>query len=117
MYLRHEIGKTGEDLAVKYLEQIGYKVIERNFECKQGEIDIIAMNNNELVFLEVKTRTNLKYGAPIEAVDQTKQKHLIKAVQYYLYSRHLENEFVRLDVIEIYLYNHKYRVNHIKQII
>lgn len=117
MYLRHEIGKTGEDLAVKYLEQVGYKVIERNFECRQGEIDIIAIDGNEIVFLEVKTRTNIKYGKPIEAVNQTKQKHLTKAVKYYLYSRHLEDEFVRIDVIEIYIYKNKYRVNHIKQII
>lgn len=118
MYIKQEIGKLGEDLAAKYLEQQGYKVIERNFECKQGEIDIIAIDidKNELVFIEVKTRTNIKYGNPAEAVDQNKQKHLTKAVRYYLYSRHLENEFVRIDVIEIYLYNHKYRVNHIKQI-
>lgn len=118
MYIKQEIGKLGEDLATKYLEQQGYKVIERNFECRQGEIDIIAIDidKNELVFIEVKTRTNIKYGKPIEAVDQNKQKHLTKAVRYYLYSRHLENEFVRIDVMEIYLYNHKYRVNHIKQI-
>lgn len=116
MYIRHEIGKMGEDLAVKYLEQIGYKIIERNFECRQGEIDIIAIDKNELVFIEVKTRTNIKYGKPAEAVDKNKQKHLTKAVKYYLYSRHLENEFVRIDVVEVYIYEHKYRVNHIKQI-
>lgn len=118
MYIKQKIGKLGENLATKYLEQQGYKVIERNFECRQGEIDIIAIDidKNELVFIEVKTRTNIKYGKPIEAVDQNKQKHLTKAVRYYLYSRHLENEFVRIDVMEIYLYNHKYRVNHIKQI-
>lgn len=117
MYKRHETGKQGEELAVKYLEQNGYKVIERNFECKQGEIDIIALYKKEIIFIEVKTRTNTKYGTPAEAVDKTKQKHLTKAVKYYLYSRHLENEFVRIDVIEIYMYEQKYRVNHIKQII
>lgn len=117
MYKRHETGKLGEDLAEKYLEQIGYKVIERNFECKQGEIDIIALDKNEIIFIEVKTRTSIKYGSPADAVNENKQKHLLKAVKYYLYSRHLENEFVRIDVIEIYLYEHKYRVNHIKQII
>lgn len=117
MYKRHIIGKIGEDLAVKYLEQIGYKVIERNFECRQGEIDIIALDKDEVIFIEVKTRTNIKFGNPIEAVNEIKQKHLLKAVKYYLYSRHLENEFIRIDVIEIYLYNHKYKVNHIKQII
>lgn len=116
MYIKQEIGKLGENLATKYLEQQGYKVIERNFECKQGEIDIVAIDKNEIVFIEVKTRTNLKYGKPIDAVDKNKQKHLTKAVRYYLYSRHLENEFVRIDVIEVYLYNNKYRINHIKQI-
>jgi len=75
------------------------------------------MEQNELVFIEVKTRTNTNYGKPVEAVDTKKQKHLIKTVEYYLYARKLENEFVRIDVIEIYLYSHKYRVNHIKQII
>lgn len=117
MYKRHEIGKLGEELAVKYLKQIGYEVIERNFECKQGEIDIIAQDKKEIIFIEVKTRTSIKYGNPAEAVNENKQKHLIKAVKYYLYSRHLENEFVRIDVIEIYLYKKKYRVNHIKQIL
>lgn len=117
MYKRHIIGKLGENLAIKYLKQIGYKVIERNFECRQGEIDIIALDKNEIIFIEVKTRTNIKFGNPIEAVNEIKQKHLLKAVKYYLYSRNLENKFVRIDVIEIYLYNHKCKINHIKQII
>ena len=117
MYKRHIIGKVGENLAVKYLEQIDYKVIERNFECRQGEIDIIALDKNEIIFIEVKTRTSIKFGSPADAVDRSKQKHLIKAVKYYLYSRNLEKEFVRIDVIEIYLHNYKYKVNHIKQII
>lgn len=117
MYIRHEIGKLGEELAVGYLQKQNYKIIERNFECRQGEIDIIALDKNELVFIEVKTRTSIKYGKPAEAVNQIKKKHLIQAVKYYLYSRHLENEFIRIDVIEIYLYGNKYTVNHIKQII
>lgn len=117
MYIRHETGKLGEDLACKYLQNNGYKIIERNFEARQGEIDIIAIDKNELVFIEVKTRTTLRYGNPIEAVNENKQKHLIKTIKYYLYSRHLEEEFIRVDVIEIYLYKHRYKVNHIKQII
>ena len=112
-----KFGKLGENLACTYLKNNGYRIIERNFEAKQGEIDIIAIDKEELVFIEVKTRTNIHYGKPVEAVDNKKQKHFIKTVEYYLYSRNLENEFVRIDVIEIYLYNHKYRVNHIKQII
>lgn len=117
MYIQHEIGKIGEELAVKYLNQNGYKVIERNFRCKQGEIDIISKDNKEWVFIEVKTRTNNKFGKPIEAVDINKQKHLSKAIKYYLYVRNLENEYIRVDVIEVYLNKHNYKINHIKQII
>ena len=126
MYLQHEIGKIGEDLATKYLENLGYTIMERNFVANQGEIDIIARDNakEELVFVEVKTRTNTLYGKPIDSVTEPKQKHLISTqkhlistAKYYLYSRHLENKFVRLDVIEVYLKDYLYKINHIKQII
>ena len=117
MYLWHEIGKIGEDLATKYLENLGYSIIERNFVAKQGEIDIIAKDKKEIVFIEVKTRTNNLYGEPVEAVNEPKQKHLVNTANYYLYSRHLKNEFVRLDVIEVYLKDNTYKINHIKQII
>ena len=117
MYLKHEIGKIGEDLASKYLEDAEYTIIERNFMARQGEIDIIAKDKKELVFIEVKTRTNDMYGKPIEAVNMQKQKHLLNTIKYYLYSKHLENEFVRIDVIEVYFNNDTYKINHIKQII
>ena len=76
-----------------------------------------GMWKNEKVFIEVKTRTNLNYGYPIEAVTQVKQKHIEKATQYYLYKNFIKNEYVRIDVIEVYLYKNKYKINHIKQII
>lgn len=117
MYLRHEIGKIGEELAAKYIQSLGYTIVERNFAAIQGEIDIIARDIKELVFIEVKTRTNTLYGRPIEAVNTPKKKHLISTVKYYLYSKHLENEFVRLDVIEVYINESTYKINHIKQII
>lgn len=117
MYKSHEIGKLGEDLACKYLQNKGYKILERNFEARQGEIDIIALDKSEIVFIEVKTRSNISYGKPAEAVNEIKQNHLIKTIEYYIYSRHLEDEFIRIDIIEIYLWKNKYRVNHIKQVI
>ena len=117
MYIRHETGKMGEDLSTKYLENLGYKIIQRNFVAKQGEIDIIARDKQELVFIEVKTRTNTLYGNPVEAVNEPKKKHLISTAKYYLYLKHLENEFVRFDIIEVYLSEKSYRINHIKQII
>lgn len=117
MYKRHEIGKLGEELATKYLMKNDYKIIDRNFECRQGEIDIIALENNEIVFIEVKTRTSLKYGDAVEAVNLVKQKHIIKSAQYYIYKKHLERNYIRIDVIEVYIYNKIYKINHIKQII
>lgn len=117
MYYKQETGKEGEDIATEYLESIGYNVIERNFECRQGEIDIIALDKDEIVFIEVKTRRNKKYGLAAEAVNDTKKKHLWKAVQYYLYSRNLQDDFIRLDVIEIYLSKGRAYINHIKKAI
>lgn len=117
MYQRHEIGKIGEDLVTKYLEQNGYKIIERNFECRQGEIDIIALDNNEIVFIEVKTRTNENYGKPKEAVDEIKKKHIYKSAEIYVYVNHLENKPIRIDVIEVYKKQEKFIIHHIKQAI
>ena len=117
MYVRHEVGKQGEDEAVKYIQNQGYKIIQRNFECRQGEIDIVAKDNNEYVFIEVKTRQNFNYGRPVDAVTEQKQKHILKATKYYLYLHKLENQYVRFDVIEVYKSSNKFYINHIKQAI
>ena len=100
-------GKFGEKEAEKYLKEQGYKIICKNFKCMQGEIDIIAKDKNEVIFVEVKTRTGINYGEAKEAVDKKKQKHILKTIEYYLYKNKLENEPIRVDVIEIYLYNRK----------
>ena len=102
MYERHEIGKQGEEYATQYLKKIGYQIIAKNYECRQGEIDIIAKDGLEYVFIEVKTRQNLHYGMPSESVTEVKQKHIKNATKYYMYSHHLENKYIRLDVIEVY---------------
>ena len=115
MYIKKETGKLGEDIAGHYLKQNGYVILDRNFECRQGEIDIIALDKKEIVFIEVKTRTSNKYGAPSEAVNKIKQKHMLQTIKYYLYIRNLSDEFIRIDVIEVYINNNVYKVNHIKQ--
>jgi putative endonuclease len=117
MYIYHAFGKLGEDIATKYLLSKNYKMIERNFWCKQGEIDIIAKDKNEIVFIEVKTRSSTICGRPSEAVTETKQKHIKKAAKYYIYLNHIEDYYIRIDVIEVYLRNNKFYINHIKQII
>lgn len=114
MYIRHNLGQTGEDVAEIYLLKKHYKIIERNFSCRQGEIDIIAKDKDEIVFIEVKTRTNKRYGEPIDAITYYKKKHIIKSIKYYLYIKNLENAFVRIDVIEVYQKKDGFFVNHIK---
>ncbi len=111
------IGKFGEDEAVKYLEQKGYKILDRNFSCKRGEIDIVALDKKEIVFIEIKARISLKYGLPSEAVTKYKLKHIYKTAEYYLCTRNLENENTRIDVIEVYIKNKKVIINHLKQVV
>lgn len=118
MINKREFGNIGENIACKYLEEQNYKIIERNFSCRQGEIDIIAKDlaKKEYVFIEVKTRSNLYYGKPADAVTDFKQKHILKSTKYYLHIHKLDNAFVRFDVIEIYLVGHKYKLKHLKQV-
>ena len=115
MYIKKETGNLGENIAEHYLKQKGYIILDKNFECRQGEIDIIAKDKNEIVFVEVKTRTSSRYGTPSEAVNKIKQKHMLQSIKYYLYVRNLCKEFVRIDVIEVYIKDNVYKVNHIKQ--
>ena len=102
MYTNKELGELGEKLAKKFLEERDYEIICQNFRGRQGEIDIIAKEKDEYVFIEVKTRSNKKYGLPREAVDQNKQKHIWNVAEYYVYIHRLENKYIRFDVIEVY---------------
>lgn len=109
-----ELGKRGEKIASKYLEGQGYRIIAKNFKCSYGEIDIIAKDKDEMVFVEVKTRCSQKYGEAREAVDTTKKKHIKKAASYYMTKHKLENEFIRFDVIEVYWKKDKFFIHHLK---
>lgn len=117
MYVSHELGRIGENIIADYITKLGYKVVERNFECNQGEIDIVAKDKEELVFIEVKTRTDISYGEASEAVTNTKKRHLINSIKYYIYKQKLENQLIRIDVAEVYINKGKVKVNYIKQAI
>lgn len=114
---RKDTGNIGEDFATIYLEEQGYKIIERNFSCKLGEIDIIAQDKDEIVFVEVKTRKKLSYGNPGDSVNEPKQKHIYKSAEYYLLINDRLDDFTRIDVIEVYLNDVGYKINHIKKAI
>lgn len=114
---KHILGKIGEKIAVKYLQKQNYKIITTNFYTRKGEIDIIAKQNKEIIFIEVKTRTSEEFGKPAEAVTYYKEKHMYQAAKYYIYKTNQESEYIRFDVIEIYIKNGKIKLNHIKQIL
>ena len=94
-------GSIGEIDAIELLKKNGYKILETNYKTKFGEIDIIALEKGIIVFIEVKRRSTLMYGRPIEAVDYYKQRKIKKVAEFYLIkNKRLEND-VRFDVIEI----------------
>ena len=97
-----QIGIEKEQVAVAYLEKNGYQVIERNFTCKQGEIDIIAKKEHYLVFIEVKYRKTNRYGTAQEAVNSKKQQRILQTASYYLYKKQYSFSIpYRFDVIAI----------------
>lgn len=99
--LRKMLGKEGEDRAAKFLAKQGYKIIERNYRTRNGEIDLIALHQAELVFVEVKTRTSNAYGAPELAVNPRKQQRMIKAALGYIKYKQLHQMPCRFDVVAI----------------
>lgn len=99
---RRKTGTEYESLAASYLEGLGYHILERNFHDRHGEIDLIAREENQLVFVEVKYRRNLAKGDPAEAVNYPKQQRIRRAARYYLYHHGLTEETpCRFDVVAI----------------
>lgn len=96
-----DLGDFGEAIARRYLEKQGFKILEKNYRTKFGEIDLICTADKKLIFVEVKTRKSDAYGRPAEAVTDTKIKHMKLAAEKY-YSRHQSDAEVRFDVIEVY---------------
>lgn len=118
MYFKQELGKFGEDRVKEYLNNNDYIILSKNFRCRFGEIDIIArdIEKNEIVFFEVKTRNNSSYGTPAESINKYKKNHIYKTAEYFVHRFHLEQEFMRIDVIEVYMKKDKsFYMNHIKQ--
>lgn len=105
-------GKSGENLAEDFLISKGYNILERNYRNKIGEIDIIAMDKDILVFIEVKTRTSTSYGYAFEAVDLRKQRKIINTSMVYVkYKKYIDTQ-LRYDIIEVYMTNN-IRINHL----
>lgn len=98
---KRETGKKKEELACKYLEGKGYHILETNYYCRYGEVDIIAREKKDIVFVEIKYRNGNKYGEGAEAVNHSKQRKLSMCMLHYLNAKELADYNLRFDVIGI----------------
>ncbi len=98
-----ELGRRGEEAAFQFLKRKGYRIIQKNYVCKMGEMDIIAKEKDTLVFIEVKTRTSSLFGPPQLAVNFSKQRQLSKVALNYLKEKRLGDVKARFDVVAILL--------------
>jgi putative endonuclease len=95
------LGKSGEEIAVNFLKNSGYRVLMRNYKTKLGEIDIIAKDQDTLAFIEVKTRHSDRFGLPSEAVSEPKQRQISKVALSFLKEKGLLHKKARFDVVSI----------------
>jgi len=98
---RQEVGKLGEKLAQKFLKKRGYHIRETNFRCREGEIDIIAKQKDYLVFIEVRTKSNLDFGSPEESITQSKKEKLIATALTYISTHQKLSPLWRIDVVAL----------------
>ena len=96
-----ELGQRGEDLAARYLVSKEYQIVERNWRCQFGEIDIIALQEEIMVFVEVKSRRGDAFGSAVESVSLAKEKRLLATGEFYMMENDLENVWWRIDIIAI----------------
>lgn len=113
------LGKFGENLAINYLEQKGYSVIDKNVKTRYTELDIIFKYKGLVVFVEVKTRANEKYGLAVDALSHQKQKYFKKSLMFYCSRKEIDYNFVRADFVAIQLDKARKtaKINHYKDII
>lgn len=111
---RIRLGKCGEEAAVDFLREQGYKIIAKNYKSRFGEIDIVARDKDTLCFIEVKTRRSERFGSPQEAVTAGKQRQIAKSALAFLKERALLDEKARFDVVSIIYSKDKAKINLIK---
>lgn len=101
MAAKDELGRRGEDVAARFLEQQGLVVLSRNWRCRHGELDVVATDADRLVVCEVKTRAGTRYGEPAEAVTDRKQARIRKVTQAWLAAHRTGWVEIRFDVLAV----------------
>jgi putative endonuclease len=114
---RLSLGRKGEKLAARLLKQSGYRILEKNYRGKLGEIDLIAEDGGCLVFVEVKTRSSLESGHPLEGIDKRKQKQLVKTAREYMAGENCEERCCRFDAVSVLVEDGNPQLELVKNII
>jgi len=111
------LGRRGEELAAEYLQQVGFRVLDRNYRCAGGEIDIVAADHRTLVACEVKTRSSVRYGTPIEAVDAAKVRRLRRLAVHWVATHGVIFDALRVDVVGVLKSpDGKYTIEHVPRV-
>ncbi|QBJ98029.1 YraN family protein [Rhodococcus sp. ABRD24] len=101
------LGAMGEELAVCRLTEVGLQILDRNWRCRHGELDVVAADGDTVVFVEVKTRSGLGYGSPAEAVTHAKQRRIRRLAQQWLAESERHWPQVRFDVVSVLVDRHR----------
>lgn len=113
---KHVLGLYGERVAGNYLQSLGYEILERNWRCSIGEIDLIARDQSRYVFVEVKTRNGKGFGHPLEAITEIKLGRLRRLVGEWCRTRQLSGIDVRIDAVSVLVEQGKVKLEHLKQV-
>ena len=114
MAAHNDLGKEGEEMACQWLADRGYIILEKNWKNRHEEIDLITRLDDQIVFIEVKTRSSLKYGNPEDAVSLKKQRNLVNAGHEYILKHQIDLE-AQFDILSILIIDKKPRINHIER--
>lgn len=110
------IGKYGEDRACEHLTRLGFEILDRNFQCREGELDIVAQDGSTIVFVEVKTRTSEKTGHPFEAITPSKQARIRRLAAEWCQRHQVSRVQVRMDAIAVMLRGGRVAIEHLRQV-
>ena len=112
--IRQILGARGERVAARYLRRHGYAIVRRNYRGRHGEIDLVALDGGVLVFVEVKTRAQDRFGAPLEAVDRRKQRQIARVAEEFLEEHRLHERAIRFDLVGVRRRGWRWDVEHVR---
>ena len=98
---RTALGNLGEELASQMLQELGYTILDTNYRCRWGEVDIVARDGDGIVFVDVRTRSSGRFGTPEESITGAKTQRLVSTAQEYLQSKHLDSTNWRIDLVAV----------------